>query len=278
MQPRTGRSAQAALGRARVVVERGAKVPGRASIAFLPALGVPVAYYEPLLEEWARRDRHVITAETRGMPLASPRHLRRTPFGYQQLIRHDLPELVQAFDDTLHVVVGHSLGGQLALLGAASRIIDPAAVITIATGTSSVARTSTLRARAVRHAQIATVRSVSALLGYWPGDVLGFAGRQPRTLMRDWSFEARHGRYRLHGQHTDYEVALQGLPQPALLVAIEGDPLISPASVDHLAARLPGNHRTRVVRAGATDHLLWARRRPDLVVDAVEEWLGGLDL
>jgi predicted alpha/beta hydrolase len=278
MRAGAGGSGDAALGRGLVVVEHGIRVPGQATIVFLPALGVPIAYYEPLLSAWAQGGRHVVAAETRGMPSSSPRHLRRAPFGYQQLIRHDLPRLVETIGDGRHMIVGHSLGGQLALLGAASRVIDPTAVVTIATGTSSVARTSPLRARALRHAQITIVRSVSALLGYWPGDVLGFGGRQPRTLMRDWSFEARYGRYRLHGQQTDYEVALRDLPQPALLVAIEGDQMISPASVDHLAARLPGDLRAQIVSAGAADHFSWARRRPDLVVHAVEEWLAGVGL
>lgn len=35
------------------------------SIVFLPALGVPIGYYEPLFQAWTR---HVIGVEWRGMP------------------------------------------------------------------------------------------------------------------------------------------------------------------------------------------------------------------
>ncbi|WP_433720610.1 alpha/beta fold hydrolase [Actinoplanes sp. CA-051413] len=250
--------------------------PGRAaSVVFLPALGVPVAYYGPLFRAWAAAGRHVVGVELRGMPQSPVADLRRDSFGYAHLVRDDLPAV---FTDPAVagaakvVLVGHSLGGQLALLSGAAGTVRPDAVVTLATGTSSPFARSGRLARAQRAAGVRFVGAVTCSLGYWPGHRLGFAGRQPRTLMNDWGYEARYGRYRLRGDRTDYEAALADLSVPALLVDIAGDRMIPRAAVDHLAARLPSDVDRATIDA-VPDHFLWARRTPEKVITRVESWL-----
>lgn len=257
------------------LLEFGEATRARPPIVFLPALGVPLAYYRPLLTEWAARGRHLFGVEMRGMPEADPRALRRAPFGYGVLLRHDLPAVFAdpVLDGRRVVAVGHSLGGQLALLATAAGTIAPSAVVTIATGSSTMHRGAPATARFRRAAEIALVRLASAGLGYWPGHRLGFGGLQPRTLMRDWAHEARTGRYRVSGDPTDYEAALPSLASRVLLMTIEGDPLITPESVDALARRLPAATDRLTVTAGARDHFLWARRTPKLLIDPLERWL-----
>lgn len=256
------------------VEEWGEAGTGRASIVFLPALGVPLGYYAKLLASWAR-GRHVVGVELRGQPGSPVADLRRAPFGYAHLIREDLPAVfagtaVAAAERV--VVAGHSLGGQLALLSGAIGTVRPDAVVTIATGTSSTASQTTVLARARRRAGVRFVGAVTDWLGYWPGHRLGFAGRQPQTLMADWGYEARHGRYRLSGDDADYEAALAALDVPALLLGIDGDRMIPAEAVDHLARRLPPTAQRAQIDAVA-DHFLWARRTPERIIDAVEGWL-----
>jgi len=261
-------------GLALTVEEYGA--PGTtASVVFLPALGVPLAYYRRLFETWAARGRHIVGVELRGMPQSPVADLRRDSFGYAHLVREDLPAVfagpaVAAADRV--VLVGHSLGGQLALLSGASGTVRPEAVVTIATGTSSTAAHRSLLGRARRAAGVRFVAAVTCSLGYWPGHRLGFAGRQPRHLMFDWGYEARYGRYRLAGDKTDYEAALGNLKLPTLLVQIAGDRLVPAAAVDHLAGRLPADVARATIDA-TPDHLLWARRTPEKVIEGVESWL-----
>ncbi|BCJ55321.1 hypothetical protein Asp14428_67960 [Actinoplanes sp. NBRC 14428] len=246
-----------------------------ASIVFLPALGVPLAYYRTFLTEWAARGRHVVGVELRGMPQSPAGDVRRASFGYAHLVRVDLPAV---FADPAVaaagrvVLAGHSLGGQLALLSGAAGTVRPDAVVTLGTGTSSKAARRSRLGRARRVAGVRFVGAVTCSLGYWPGHRLGFAGRQPRTLIFDWAYEARHGRYRLHGDRTDYEAALATLEIPVLLAGIAGDRMIPTAAVDHLAARLPA-HVDRARLDAVPDHFLWARRAPAPVVDGVEHWL-----
>ncbi|AGL19895.1 alpha/beta fold hydrolase [Actinoplanes sp. N902-109] len=256
-------------------------VPGdAASIVFLPALGVPLGYYRKFLTAWAARNRHVIGVELRGMPQSPIADLRKGSFGYAHLVREDLPAVFanSAITNSHRVVLaGHSLGGQLALLAGATGSVRPDAVVTLGTGTSSKAAHQGRIARVRRAAGVRFVGAVTCSLGYWPGHRLGFAGRQPRIMMADWGYEARHGRYRLHGDRTDYEAALAALPIPTLLTGIAGDRMIPAAAVDHLAQRLP-EHVDRLTLDAWPDHFLWARRAPEKVIEPVETWLSARSL
>ena len=153
-------------------------------------------------------------------------------------------------------------------------LVAPSAVVTIATGTSSGASQASHWGRVRRRIGTQFVRTASDVLGYWPGHRLGFGGRQPKPMMHDFAYEARHGRYRLTGDPTDYEAALATLDQPALLLALAGDPLMPLLGVDHLAGRLPTHvHRAGVDTGLAGDHFAWARKAPEPVVSTIETWL-----
>ncbi|WP_165829744.1 alpha/beta fold hydrolase [Amnibacterium flavum] len=266
------------VGASLTVAASGVVDPVRPSVLFLPALGVPLGYYGPLFEAWAGRGRAVFGAETRGMPL-SPVHNRASATGYAALVGHDVPALVGAVGERSPggvMVVGHSLGGQVALLAAAAGRIDVDAVVAVASGTSAVESVPTLPGRLRRRFEIAVVRSTISTLGYWPGHRLGFGGRQSRDLMADWAYEARRGGYRLAGDATDYEAALGRLEVPTLLVGIEGDELITPRALRHLADRLPPSVDTVEVPESPDrqhGHFAWARRDPEAVITPIEEWL-----
>jgi predicted alpha/beta hydrolase len=251
-------------------IELGRPVPGQASVVFIPALGVAVNYYRPLLRAWEEAGRHVLAVESRGTG-ATPRELKRQGFGY----RHLLSDLVDAVSHSSAgaepVVVGHSLGGQLALLATATKQVNPSLVVTIASGSSQVPRDRPMAERIRRAIEIATIQALSTSLGWWPGDFLGFANRQPRDVMKDWAYEARHGTYRLLGDQNDYEQALRELTQQVLLVAVDGDPLIPRWAVERLARRLGSNATVYTLPAAAADHFRWARQEPGHVVRAIEE-------
>lgn len=108
-------------------------------LLFLPALGTPIGYYEPLLTAWAAHGRHIFGMQMRGQPHWTPQQLRRNDFGYREVVSDDLPLVFNAgLWSTPPVLVGHSLGGQLALLAVAARTISPPAVVTLAAGISSI--------------------------------------------------------------------------------------------------------------------------------------------
>ena len=252
------------------------------TIVFLPALGVPLSYYTRLFDVWTAEGRQVVGVEHRGQPLSPIAGIRRGRFGYSDMIRRDLPAifaLPQVRDASQVVLVGHSMGGALALLSAAAGTVAPHAVVTIATGTSWCSAEFGARRRIQRYLGIRVVRTITRTLGYWPGHIFGFANRQPSTVMRDWAYEASHGQFRLHRDSFDYETALSQLSTPRLMLGIEGDNLINPRAVALLAKRAANAARLQVRMSDGVrvDHFSWARRAPAHVAAPIDRWLTELD-
>ena len=116
-----------------------------------------------------------------------------------------------------------------------------------------------------------------ALLGYVPGKRLGFGGgAEARTLMRDWSHNARTARYEPIGSNVDYEAALREVELELLTVNIDTDEMAPPNAVDFTFEKLPKSRGKRVeARLSAPHpaaHMRWARD-PSEVVAAVSAWI-----
>jgi predicted alpha/beta hydrolase len=250
-------------------------------VLFLPALGVPLHYYRPLLARWASRGFRIVALELRGMPQSSTTDVRRNDFGYHHALALDIPAVQEQtpLRDADIVVAGHSLGGQLALLHAAAAPHRVRAVVSIASGSSHHAPLTGVAERMKRRAQVGTIRGVTRALGWFPGHRLGFGGRQPRTMMSDWGFEARHGRFLIAGSDADHEAQLAALGRPVLMLTLDGDPILPRSASDALGARLASAplsavHVDRAENGGAPfDHFRWARRNPEAVLDPVTGWL-----
>jgi predicted alpha/beta hydrolase len=242
---------------------------------FLPGLGVPISYYEPFLAELASAGLCVYGLELRGMPHSSITNVRRTDFGYHHALFYDIPAALAALPAPPAALVGHSLGGQLALLYAASTPDLTVPLITIASGSSLHTGVSGRRGQRIRRRQAAAIPLIARGLGYFPGDRLGFGGRQPVSMMRDWAFEAKHGRYELVGSAHDFEAGLASVANPTLMITLEGDRLISRAAAALLGDRLDSAVPTMTHLDGERfDHFRWARRQPEIVAQAASRWLG----
>ena len=250
-------------------------------VLFLPALGVPLHYYRPLLARWAELGYRVYGLELRGMPQSSTADVRANDFGYHHALALDIPAAIAAAGIAPpFLVAGHSLGGQLALLYAAGHPLDVRAVATIASGSTHHGAFASRRGRTKRHGQLALIRAITHVVGWFPGHLVGFGGRQPRTMMSDWGHEGRTGRFVLAGSASDHEAELAALPLPVLMLSLDGDPIVPRVSSQHLGARLRGatvtaRHLPRIDGA-PFDHFRWARRTPDAVLAPLTEWLGTL--
>lgn len=249
----------------------------KGGLLFLPALGVPAAKYDGFAEALAGRGVTVAVPDWRGTASSSLRAGRSTDWGYAQLLDQDLAAALDALPAGLDWSLGgHSLGGQLAAMLAARGQRPCAALVLVATGVPhwrSYRGSQRWAIAAFAHALPALTR----VLGHYPGERLGFAGREAGGLMRDWSRTVRRGRYEGFGGADELESAMAGVDCPALGVHFDHDALVPVSTLHDLFEKLgPGQRRIERfddARLGArADHFRWMRE-PEAVARVVADWL-----
>ena len=235
----------------------------RASLVFLPALGVPAAKYDGFAMALAGLGLRVAVPEWRGIASSSLRAGRSRDWGYAELLATDLPAVRAAVDDPGAAWGGHSLGGQFAAMSVA---LDPApcrALALVATGVPD-ARCYTGRHRWAIAAFARAIPWVTRLVGHFPGTRLGFAGREAGGLMRDWARTVRTGRYGDYVGAGPLDAAMARRAVPVHGIRFEHDWLVTPASLDALVAKLAPAPRRDILFDSATlgttaDHFRWLR-------------------
>ena len=249
---------------------------GAPGLFMLPALGVAAAKYDTFGQALVERGVSCAIHEWRGNGSSSLRAKRGVDWGYRELLQADLPASIAALDLTSRWYFGgHSLGGQLAAMAAASQPQHCAGLVLMATGVPD-ARTFEGRQRMgiglFAHAMPLLTRAA----GYYPGDRLGFAGREAATLMRDWADTVRTGRYRSYGHPRDMEAALSEFRRPVLGLRMASDWLVPAASLSALLGKMGGTQTVEVFddeRLGArADHFRWLRQ-PQALAACIASWM-----
>ena len=250
-------------------------------VVFFPALGVSIQYYRGLAEAWSEKGCSVVLVETRGQKLSSVNDVKRNNFGYREVVTQDMASVMDAVRATAGALplylAGHSLGGQFALMYASRYETDLAGIMLVAAGSNYHRTLPGGKQRLARHVNIRLTRLINNALGFFPGDKLGFGGRQPKNMINDWSFEGLKGRYRVVNDEVDYDAMLSRLTVPVLMLSLEGDPLVPRSCADYLAEKLksaPVRQKTiPAERFGrkAASHFGWAKQ-PEPVLEALEAW------
>jgi predicted alpha/beta hydrolase len=246
-----------------------------------PAMGVRQEFYFRLALALQQRGCHVVLADLRGSASSSIRATRSSDFGYRELLNCDYPAVLEQvrarFPASRRLLLGHSLGGQLAALFAST---NPGAadglVLIAACNVHYLGWPFLLRYRVLGTALL--FRLLGRALGYVPTKTFGFAGDEARTVIRDWSNNCMTGAYVVTGDERDYEAALRQLQLPVLALSFANDSLAPRDACDRLVQKLAASDLTRqhfaidhpgLERAA---HFDWAKR-PDVVADTVQQWL-----
>ncbi|BCB83986.1 alpha/beta hydrolase family protein [Phytohabitans suffuscus] len=237
-----------------------------------PAMGVRARYYRPLAASLREAGMAVVVADLRGTGASTPAPSSASAYGYADLAA-DVGAVQEALkprlDGRRRLVLGHSLGGQAALLHLATHPGDAGidGVVLVAVGLPYW-RTYPRRRYGVL-AMTQSIGATSALLRVWPG--WGFGGRQARGVIRDWAYTARTGRFP-HLGGVDVEAALREVRTPVLAISVDHDQYTPHETLDHLCAKLRSAPLTRERHtiAGA-DHFAWVRSA-DGIAARVARW------
>lgn len=241
----------------------------RATLLWLPALGVAARHYAALADALAARGIAVFVHEWRGHGSSSLRAGRRCNWGYRELLTLDLPAsraVIEAAVPTgaAPVIGGHSLGGQLAACRLALAPQDASALWLVASGSPHWRAFPPLRRRLLPLAY-RFLPWLADRCGALPGRRIGFGGRESRGVMRDWSHSALGGRYAADGLDVDIEHALRHVAAEVTGVLFERDWLAPASSLQALVDKMPAAPARIALlddRALGTrsDHFSWMRQ------------------
>lgn len=252
----------------------------RPLIVFFPALGTPGRVYARFAESLASHGISALTLDWRGMASSDWRAARRQDFGYRHLVELDgatvLDHARRHLPDAPLWVGGHSLGGQLASLVAATHA-GTSGLIAIASGSVYLpCYPAPLRAQIRLLGLVSEVAGFA--VGHFPGRHLGFGGREARGVMRDWLQVARRGKYRLQGSAIDYESRLSHYGGRALAITLAADTWAPEAAARYLLAKMEAAHVDHwvwsAVHTGGLplDHFSWLKH-PEQVAPRIARWL-----
>lgn len=232
---------------------------GKTHLIWLSALGMSSRFYEPLAIALNELGIDVTLLEQRGYGA----HAKRASRHYQ----YSVPDLLADVDECLSLVKsahpsqriiigGHSLGGHLAIQAASTHHdID---VLTVACALPYYAWfNGRLRLKIIF--LLTLIKILTPLLGYYPGTLVGFGGRESRSLMRAWSYWARFGKY-------TEELAARCLQWQGNIIGIDilGDvmaPVDASANIKNLVpnAKIKRISFDLIERTKGKEHSQWCR-------------------
>ncbi|MGC1215267.1 MAG: alpha/beta fold hydrolase [Micromonospora sp.] len=239
-------------------------VPDAPMVLIWPAMGVRARYYRPFAAALRAAGLGVAVADLRGTGTSTPSPARTCRYGYAELagdVGSVLEALKPRLDGRTRLLLGHSLGGQVALLHQALHDADTVdGLALIAVGVPWWRGYPGLRGWGVLP-YTQGIAATARLLGVWPG--WGFGGRQARGVIRDWAYTARTGRFPLL-DGVDAEAAVRSVRTPVLAISVDDDQYTPHETLDHLCGKLAAAPVTRqrytAADAGAPlDHFSWVR-------------------
>jgi len=248
-------------------------------VLMTPAMAVKAAYYQPFAEALQQAGFNVALMDLRGLGSSNKKPHQGDNFSYHHLVDIDWALAVNtikaAHPDSKIILLGNSLGGQMNALYAAANANNVDALILIAS--CSVYYKPYKNWLPILFGTQIMAASAS-LLGYAPGDKLGFAGKEAKGVIHDWAYNARTGKYRASGSKHDFETLLPQLSKPVLAISLERDHFAPKAAVEELLGKLKSCDIThwhlsaQELGLEKVSHYSWAKQ-PEPFIPKIQAWL-----
>ena len=256
--------------------------PSAAWFLLVPAMSVPARKYHDLATSFKHAGLNCAVFDLRGVAKSSIRATRNNNFSYATLVEQDLTAAIQRLTQETNpqqlYLFGHSLGGQISLLYTAAHREQITGIV-LSASCSVYYRGWNFPTALGLLVFSQFVTTLAAIIGYFPGQSLGFGGREARGVMRDWARIARSGNYHLDNTTIDYPRLMAKLTCPILAVNYTGDYFAPPAATDYLLANAPKAPVTRAqlsaqdLNLPKVDHINWLTS-PQALVDIIQhQWL-----
>lgn len=253
----------------------------QASVVFFPAMGVDASFYHRLCASIAAAGFNVLPVDLRGHGQHSVKAHRHNRFGFKEMLELDWPAAMKTAKglapDLPVILGGHSLGGQLCALYASSHPQAIKALLLVATP-SVYFRGWSFPANLKILAITQLAWGISEVVGYFPGDVLGFAGRESTGVIRDWARNGRTGDYQPERMNVDFATQLKRLTCPIWAVTFGDDEFCPQQAAQNLLKKMPQasishKHLTpETLGLNSVGHFSWAKQREGLLEEMIP-WL-----
>ena len=230
------------------------------TVLVAPAMGVRASYYRKLCEGLSGAGLNAAAVDAPGLGESPVRAGWSADWGYGELVDHFGAACEALADAPPHsplFLLGHSIGGQVGLM-LAGRDAQPLRwVIVVASGSPWWLSWRGLTALRMR-ASVRACDLMARTLGYFPGERVGFGGREARLLISQWGEVGRSGYYRFDG--FDGDALLRAPGPPTLAICVAGDKLAPERAMrrtlDRVVSReLRFEHWTDAPHGG--DHNRW---------------------
>lgn len=248
-------------------------------LIMFPALGVEARYYKNFSEALQKQGYNILLVDLRGNGGSSLRVSRKVDFGYNEILTYDYPQIMaemkKRFPENKFILMGHSLGGQLSSLYTS---IDPKAIAGIVLLASCSVYFMGFPKKIKTLMETQFVGAISRIIGYFPGKKIGFAGTEAKSLMLDWSRNARTGKYIVKNNPHNFEQTLKEMQTKVLALSFEHDHLAPPSAVEELTKKFEKSEidhqhiKASEIGLSKVNHFNWVKRHGP-VVTKIDEWI-----
>lgn len=251
----------------------------KAQVIIAPGMGVPARFFTRLAEEFARQGLTAYIIEFRGHGESTMRASRKVDFGYKDHA-DDLLSICDkaraAESDIPLYIVGHSMGGHIGLVAAAIHRDKFDGLVFAGSGIPYKGHYGSLLG--VGLILLAGIVSLLILvLGFFPGNIVGFAAREARSEMRDWRHLILRSKFKVCGMGEDIQKRIARFRGRVLAFQFPDDRLVSMSAIKAALELMPNaSHEIIEVNASEigmkSDHFNWARS-PEAVVRKTRLWI-----